>query len=80
MLTVCRGIFGTLVLLSLLPTAASAEFKPTAAQRAACASDVMKLCMAHYPNGDRVLACLTANKSQLSPACRKAHDAVVASK
>ena len=76
MLTVRRGIFGALVLLSLLPTAAVAEFKPTAAQRAACGGDAMRLCSAHLANMDRVLGCLTANKSQLSDGCRKAHDAL----
>ena len=76
MLTVRRGIFGALVLLSLLPTAAAAEFKPTAEQRAACGGDAVRLCRAHFPSMDRILGCLTANKSQLSAGCRKAHDAL----
>jgi hypothetical protein len=76
MSTVRHGILGALVLVSLLPTAASAEFKPTAAQRAACTGDAMKFCSAHFANMDRVLACLTANKSQLSADCRKTHPAL----
>jgi hypothetical protein len=71
MLTVRRGIPAALVLLTLLSTAASAEYKPTAAQRAACTSDAFKLCSAHLANMDRMFACLMANKSQLSAGCRK---------
>ena len=58
------------VLVIVLPTAASAEFKPTAEQRAACTSDAMSLCRAALMSMDRVVSCLQAKKTQLSPKCR----------
>lgn len=71
-----NGVFGALVLLvSVAPTAAFAEFKPTAAQRSACMSDAMSLCSSVLMNMDRVLSCLSAKKSQLSAGCRSQFDA-----
>ncbi|MEA2922946.1 MAG: hypothetical protein QOD25_68 [Alphaproteobacteria bacterium] len=59
-----NGVFGALVLLvSVAPTAAFAEFKPTAAQRSACMGDAMSLCSSVLMNMDRVLSCLSAKKS-----------------
>lgn len=71
-----NGVFGALVLLvSVAPTAAFAEFKPTAAQRSACMGDAMSLCSSVLMNVDRVLSCLSAKKSQLSSGCRSQFEA-----
>ena len=43
---------------------------PTPAQKSACMSDVMSLCMHAVPSNDRIYACLVANKARLSPPCR----------
>lgn len=65
------GVFGAIgLLLVLAPTAASAQFKPTAEQRSACMGDAMSLCSAVLMSMDRVVSCLVAKKSQLSPKCR----------
>jgi hypothetical protein len=70
------GVFGALVfLVSALPTAAFAEFKPTAAQRSACMGDAMSLCSSVLMNMDRVLSCLSSKKSQLSTGCRSQFEA-----
>jgi hypothetical protein len=71
MTKVRSGVFAALGLLFIvLPTAASAEFRPTAEQRAACTSDAMSLCRGALMSMDRVVSCLQAKKPQLSPKCR----------
>jgi hypothetical protein len=71
-----HGILGTLSLvLSILATAAFAEPQPTAAQRAACIGDAMKLCTSQLTSVMRVYNCLLSNRSQLSPRCRAEVDA-----
>lgn len=39
-------------------------------ERAACTSDVFRLCSSEIPDVDRIAACLKANTSGLSEACR----------
>jgi len=71
------GLLGAAVvgsLFTLLPAGASAGFRPTAAQRAACTGDAYSLCSFAIPNMDRILACLSSKKSQLSPGCRAQFD------
>jgi hypothetical protein len=69
------GVFTALGLLFIvLPTAASAEFKPTAQQRAACTSDALSLCSSVLMSMDRVVSCLQAKKTRLSPKCRAQFD------
>jgi len=71
MTKVRSGVFAALGLLFIvLPTAAPAEFRPSAEQRAACTSDAMSLCSAVLMSMDRVVSCLQAKKTQLSPKCR----------
>ena len=69
---------GTLAALGLLfvlvPTAASAEIKPTAEQRAACMGDALMFCSSVVPNMERIASCLAAKKSQLTPRCRAQFD------
>lgn len=43
---------------------------PTAEQRAACTSDVMRLCMASLGSDSRIVACMTKNKDSLSARCK----------
>ncbi len=43
----------------------------TKEQQEACTPDVYRLCQAHIPDRDRIVACLRANRHKLSPACRK---------
>ena len=70
-----RGMFAALALvLSGLPTAAFAEFKPSAELRSACMSDVFKLCSAHVGSMDGIFACLQEKKSQASAKCQAQYD------
>jgi hypothetical protein len=40
-------------------------------ERQACEQDAFRLCNQFIPDQDRVKACLVANMSKLSPACRR---------
>ena len=69
------SVFAALGLLFILaPTAASAEIRPTAEQRAACMGDALTFCSSLVPNMDRIASCLAAKKSQLTPRCRAQFD------
>jgi hypothetical protein len=70
----CMGVAIIGSLAALFPAGAFAEFKPTAAQRADCMGDALSLCSSAIPNTDRIVACLAAKKSQLSPSCRAHFD------
>ncbi len=71
-----NGIVGGVCLVLLAaPGTASAEFKPSAALRSACMSDVFKLCRSSLPNMDKVHTCLQAKKSQASAKCQAQYDA-----
>jgi len=65
----------------LLTTTFGAAVMPTAsfalgteAERAACTPDVFRLCSSEIPNISRIIACMKAKKSSLSPACRLVFD------
>jgi hypothetical protein len=42
----------------------------TPEQEQACSGDAFRLCSSEIPNVERVTACMTAKRSQLSPQCR----------
>jgi hypothetical protein len=56
--------------LAVLPTAAWAEIRYTAEQRAACMGDALMLCSSAIPNKERIASCLASKMSELSPRCR----------
>jgi hypothetical protein len=75
MTNIGRGTFALLALtLSWLPTAAVAEFKPSAELQSACRSDAFKLCKPYLMNMDKVTACLTAKKAEANPRCRAQYE------
>ena len=57
------------VAISLTSFAAHAV-EATAEQRRACTPDAFRLCSSQIPNVEAVTACMIANKSKLSPACK----------
>jgi hypothetical protein len=65
------ALIGTAVLATMLATS-SAGFaqQGTTEQRRACMSDAFKFCAAEIPNVPRITACMKANFSKLSPACK----------
>jgi hypothetical protein len=52
-------------------------FKATPEQRKACMPDAFRLCSKQIPDVNAVIACMAANKSQLSPACRVAFEQAI---
>jgi hypothetical protein len=58
----------------LLSAGAVLAADPTASPspRAACKSDVDKLCPGIQPGGGRIIACLKQNQAQVSAACKDA--------
>ncbi|KMO30112.1 hypothetical protein [Methylobacterium aquaticum] len=63
---------------SLLLAVTPALAQGTAAQRAACTSDAMRLCSSHIPNVGAITSCLRREKASLSTACRSVMDAAEA--
>jgi hypothetical protein len=53
----------------------SQEYRGTYEQQMACTPDVWRLCSDQIPDVGRIVACLRANRSQLSNNCRVAFDA-----
>jgi hypothetical protein len=66
------ALLGTAVLATLLATAPAAFAQGTPEQRSACMGDAFKFCSSEIPNVPRITACMKANYSKLSPACRAA--------
>jgi hypothetical protein len=54
--------------IAMVPTTGFA-WKATSAQRAACMSDVFRLCSSYVPNEESVARCIASKKPQLSPGC-----------
>jgi hypothetical protein len=64
---ICKG----LVLAAALATFSTSSLAVgTAEQRAACTSDVFRLCSAEIPNVDRILICLKRERANLSKPCQ----------
>ena len=67
-------IAGATLGLLLCAAPASAQSEGTPAQRAACTSDVFRLCSSDIPNVDAIRACLRRQKPSLSNLCRTVFD------
>ncbi|NVO15032.1 MAG: hypothetical protein HXX10_13440 [Rhodoplanes sp.] len=63
------------VALMLAGNVAPVVAAPVPEQRAACTSDVFRLCGAEAPRVDQIIACLKKARPSLSPACRAVVDA-----
>ncbi len=61
--------------LTLLAFVTPALADATAAQRAACTPDVMRLCAGDIPDVDAIKVCLKRERPRLSVACRSVMDA-----
>jgi hypothetical protein len=60
----------TLIVAALLATSTPGFAQGTPEQRAACTGDAFKFCSAHIPSVSAVTACMKANYSKLSTACK----------
>jgi hypothetical protein len=65
----------TAIVAAILAGLSSTAMAQTAAERAACRSDFIKLCPGTRPGGGRGLECLAKQKDQVSEACRKVLEA-----
>lgn len=70
------GLIAVRVAMSIMlyPTQGHA-FVVSESDRAACAPDVFRLCSSDIPNVERIIACMKANRTNLSPACKAVFDA-----
>jgi len=71
-----RWIAGA-VLVAVLGTfpASGFAYQPTPAQKSACMGDTLRLCSSEIPNVDRIVKCMTRQKSSISnPRCRAYFD------
>lgn len=59
--------FSTIALLAV----STAHAAGTPEQRRACRKDAMRLCREFVPDVQKITACMEANRSKLSPLCRK---------
>lgn len=59
------GAFGAALMLLSVP----AEAQGTASERSACMGDAFRFCSADIPNVDKIEACLSQNRTNLTPAC-----------
>jgi hypothetical protein len=65
------GLVAAGLLLAALATASAQEsYRGSAAEREACTDDVFRLCNEFVPDEQRIIACLTQNRRNLSPACQ----------
>ena len=67
-------VAAAIVALALSPSAASpaaAQSGPSVQEQMACRSDAGKFCAEHVGKPPQMNACLKANKTNLSDACRK---------
>lgn len=60
----------TLIVVALLASSAPGFAQGTAEQRSACTGDAFRYCSAHIPSVSAVTACMKANYSKLSAACK----------
>jgi hypothetical protein len=85
--TILCAVIGSQAVLAddLLPTPPSSTQSPAPSQpaagvsqqlvaeaRAACDSDIQKLCAGVQPGGGRIFACLKQHKDQVSDSCKQA--------
>jgi len=62
---------GAAALLALALATAPAGAQGSPEQRAACEGDAMRLCQQYVPDVNRITACMSRHRNQLSPACRR---------
>jgi hypothetical protein len=61
--------------LALVSYSTSSFALGTSEEREACTPDVFRLCSSEIPNVDKIISCMKAKKSQLSPKCKAVFNA-----
>lgn len=71
-------MLAALLLVVTTGTAVPADpMRITPAEKAACTQDAMRLCSGTYPDEEKLIGCMKANRAALSAACGTAFDAGV---
>jgi hypothetical protein len=70
MTTFRTSLIGTALVATLLAASTPGFAQGTPEQRAACTGDAFKFCSSHIPSVSAVTACMKANYSKLSAACK----------
>ena len=66
---------GALLLVAATGTALPADpMRITAAEKAACTQDAMRLCSGAYPDEEKLIGCMKVNRAALRAACGTAFD------
>ena len=65
-----RWIIGPAALLGVALMSLPAGSQGSPEQRAACEGDAMRLCQQYVPDVNLITACMSRNRSKLSPGCR----------
>jgi hypothetical protein len=63
-------LIGTALVAAVLAASTASYAQGTPEQRSACMGDAFKYCSAHIPSVSAVTACMKANYSKLSDACK----------
>ena len=72
--TACLSLCAWLLAFAAAAAPAAAQQPGTSAQKRACRPDVYRLCAGEIPSVNKIVRCLRAKKSQLSPDCRAVFD------
>jgi hypothetical protein len=70
MTTIRTALMGATVVAALLVSSAPGSAQGTPEQHSACTGDAFKFCSTHIPNVSAITACMKANYSRLSAACK----------
>jgi hypothetical protein len=68
-------IRGAVLIIAITQGACANGYNITDAERSACSVDAVRLCSAAYPDEDKLLSCMRANRNQLTSPCRTVFDA-----
>jgi len=72
-IALCFAVPAGLALTAFISPAPAAA-QGTQEQRAACEGDAMRLCSAHVPDVQKITACMSRNRRNLSAGCRAVFD------
>jgi hypothetical protein len=64
------GLIGAALAAGLMAYTTPGYAQGTAEQRSACMGDAFRFCSTHIPSVPKITACMKANFSRLSPACK----------
>ena len=81
-ITYPSSVFGLAALLTVVGLSPAARAQPdpfhiTANEKAACTADAIRLCSDTYPDEQKLLSCMAANRASLTGSCLAVFDAGV---